>query len=193
MSFISPLTTSDAPEQSKKILEAVAKKFGKIPNLVGALAHSPAGLRFYLGQIEALSGGSLTPQLREQIALTTAGINRCDYCASAHTLAGQGRGLAADELSENLVGRSLVPKTQAALTFAATIVRSQGLVSNESLQAAKAAGYNEEAIVEIIAHVAMNIFTNYFNHIAGTAIDFPLVTTTHRPASLQANEVAAPR
>ena len=184
MSFISPVATSDAPEQSKRILETVERKLGRVPNLVGALAHFPAGLRFYLGQIETLSGGSLTPQLREQIALTTAGINRCDYCASAHTLAGQSRGLAANELSENLAGRSLIPETQAALTFATAIVRNQGHVSNESLQAVKAAGYNEEAIVEIIAHVAMNVFTNYFNHIAGTVIDFPLVTTTHLRASL---------
>lgn len=190
MLFISPVTPSDAPEQSKKILETVAKKLGRVPNLVGALAHSPAALRFYLGQVEALSGGSLNPRLREQIALTTAGINRCDYCASAHTLAGQARGLTADELSENLVGRSLIPETQAALTFATVIVRNQGHVSSESLQAVRVAGYSEEAIVEIIAHVAMNIFTNYFNHIAGTAIDFPLVRTAPRQASLQTREVA---
>ena len=177
MPLISPVTSSDAPEQSKKILEAVEKKLGRVPNLVGALAHSPAALRFYLGQVEALSAGSLAPQLREQIALATAGINRCDYCACAHTFAGKALGLTPEELSENLAGRSLNSQTQAALSFATAIVKNQGRLSDESVQAVRAAGYNEAAVVEIIAHVAMNVFTNYFNHIAGTPIDFPLVTT----------------
>ena len=177
MSFISPVTASNAPEQSKKILERVKRKLGRIPNLVGALAHSPTGLRFYLGQVEALSGGSLTAQLKEQIALAIAGTNLCDYCASAHTYAGRGHGIATDELAENLLGRSIDAKTEAALAFAIVIVKSQGHLSDESLQAVKTAGYEQDAIIEIVAHVAMNIFTNYFNHIAGTDVDFPLIKT----------------
>jgi len=35
--------------------------------------------------------------------------------------------------------------------------------------------YGDGEITEIVAVVAINIFTNYFNHIAGTEIDFPMV------------------
>ena len=30
-------------------------------------------------------------------------------------------------------------------------------------------------IAEVVAHVAVNIFSNYFNHIAATEVDFPEV------------------
>ena len=45
------------------------------------------------------------------------------------------------------------------------------------------AGYTEAEIVEIVAHIGMNIFTNYFNHIAATEVDFPLVTTAKQNIS----------
>ena len=36
------------------------------------------------------------------------------------------------------------------------------------------AGYTDGEVVEIVANVAINIFTNYFNHIANTEVDFPM-------------------
>ncbi len=35
---------------------------------------------------------------------------------------------------------------------------------------------SEAEIVETLAHVGLNLFTNYFNHVANTEIDFPFVT-----------------
>ncbi len=171
MPYIAPVTSSDAPERSSNLLHAVHRKLGHVPNMIGALAHSPASLRFYLGQVEALSGGRLPAPLREQIALVVAGINRCDYCADIHTLAGQGQGLGADELSENRQGRSLDARTQAVLDLASAIVRDRGHPGDAVLDSVRTAGFGQEEVIEIVAHVAMNLFTNYFNHIAGTAID----------------------
>jgi AhpD family alkylhydroperoxidase len=121
--------------------------------------------------------------LREQIALVAAGTNQCDYCASAHTLMGKGAGVDATEATANLQGHSSNAKTQAALAFAKTIVDHQGRVTANQLQAVRTAGFGDAEIVEIIAHVSMNIFTNYFNHIAETVIDFPLVSTAHAKAA----------
>ncbi|HEY4037700.1 MAG TPA: carboxymuconolactone decarboxylase family protein, partial [Burkholderiaceae bacterium] len=121
--------------------------------------------------------------LREQIALVTAGANQCDYCASAHTLMGKGAGVEAKEATANLQGQSSNAKTQAALTFAKTIIDQKGRVTANQLQAVRTAGFGEAEIVEIIAHVSMNIFTNYFNHIAETVIDFPVVSTEHTKAA----------
>jgi uncharacterized peroxidase-related enzyme len=184
MPRISTVGPIDTPEKSAPILEAVGKKLGRVPNLVQTVAHSPAALRFYLAQTEALAGGVLNLQLREQIALVAAGINHCDYCASAHTLAGKHSGLGSAELAANLAGRSQDDKVQAALDFAAQILEQRGHISDTTLQDVRSAGYNEAEIVEIIAHVAMNIFTNYFNHIAGTAIDFPFVTSAPKQTPL---------
>ena len=175
MQRITALTLDASPAASRPMLEAVQKKLGMIPNLFKTFSHSPAVLSYYLAGSEALGGGTLSAALREQIALVTAGENECDYCASAHTLMGKGAGVNAAELANNLRGRSANAKTQSALDFAAAIVSERGRVSDEQLQLVRAAGYNDAEVVEIVANVAINIFTNYFNHIAGTVIDFPVV------------------
>lgn len=175
MSRIPALNPEAAPAQSQPLLAAVQKKLGIVPNLFKTLAHSSAALQYYLAGSEALGNGALPAALREQLALTTAGVNECDYCASAHTLIGKGAGIGAGELADNLRGRSGDAKTQAALDFATAIVRTRGRVADAQLHAVRAAGYSEAEVVEIIAHVAVNIFTNYFNHIAGTEVDFPSV------------------
>jgi uncharacterized peroxidase-related enzyme len=177
MQRIKALELNQAPLASKTLLEAVQKQIGMVPNIFKTIAHSPAALQFALGQSAALSTGVLSASLREQIALVAAGTNSCDYCASAHTLMGKGAGLEAAEMTRNLVGQSSDAKTQAALAFAKTVVEAHGQVSDEQLKAVRLAGYNDAEIVEIVANVVANIFTNYFNHIAGTVIDFPHVNS----------------
>jgi uncharacterized peroxidase-related enzyme len=177
MQRIPALSTAAAPALSQPLLEGAQKKLGMVPNLFKTLAHSPAALQYYMSSVQALSGGVLPAALREQLALVIAGQNECDYCASAHTLMGKGAGLAAGELADNLRGRSGNAKTQAALEFAASIVKNRGRITDAQLEAVRSAGYGDAEVVEIVAHVGMNIFSNYFNHIAGTVIDFPLVKT----------------
>lgn len=178
MSRIQALEPAAAGTQAKAMLEGIQKQFGALPNLFKVLAHSPAALQFYVGQIEALAHGVLDRQLREQLAVVIAGANHCDYCASAHTLMGKGAGLTPAELAQNLHGRSDKPRTEAALQLARAMLEHRGEVSDEDLKAARAAGYSEAELVEIAAHVGMNIFTNYFNRLAQTQVDFPLVSTS---------------
>jgi uncharacterized peroxidase-related enzyme len=183
MQRILALDTNAAPAASQPLLNAVNKQFGMVPNIFKTLAHSPASLQFALNQNAALSTGALSKTLREQIALVTAGRNRCDYCASAHTAIGGGAGLAANEMTDNLAGRASDVKVEAALSFAASVVDSRGQITDAELTVIRAAGYSDGEIIEILAHVTMNTFTNYFNHIAGTTIDFPIVTTTNLRAA----------
>lgn len=174
---IQPLTLSAAPQNSQTVLQAVKNQLGTIPNLHATLAHSPAVLESYTTQAGILAKGLLEGRLREQIALAVAGSNGCNYCASAHTLLGAKAGLDRQELSCNLSGSSNDARTEVVLDFVNNIVASRGQITAEDLAAVREAGYSEGEIVEMIAHVGMNIFTNYFNLIAGTEIDFPLVTT----------------
>lgn len=177
MQRIKAVGDHDVPEGSKAILAAVRNKQGAVTNFIKTLAHSPAALRFYLNQTEALSTGVLSKQLREQIALVAAGANNCEYCASVHTFLGKKTGLDAVELAANIVGHSADPKTHAVLRFVGQIVNNLGHLTDLDLIAIRKAGYGDEEIVEIIAHVGMNIFTNYFNDIAKNAIEFPSVST----------------
>ena len=175
MARIQPLDIEDAPEKSRALLEAVQKKVGFAPNLYRSLAHAPSVLEGFLGFGQALSAGSLPTKLREQIALAIAGANTCDYCASAHTAIGSNLGLPADELAANLRGESNDPATRAALQFALAVNTREGFVTDEQIQTLREAGYNEGQVIEVFAQTIANIFTNYFNHLAQTDIDFPLV------------------
>ncbi len=175
MPRIQPIDLDKAQPKAKALMEGAHKSLGMIPNAMRTMAHSPAVLDAYLGFGKALSGASISPQLREQIALSVAGENSCGYCASAHTALGTKLGVDTDELAANLKGLSRNPKTQAALEFARRIVIERGWVSDDDLQRVREAGYTEGEITEIVAAVAQNIFSTYFNHIADTDVDFPRV------------------
>jgi uncharacterized peroxidase-related enzyme len=183
MPNIPALTLASAPAASQSLLAAAEKKLGMLPNLFATIAHSPAALKFYLGQGEALAGGKLPAGLRHQIALATSGVNDCDYCASAHTLMGKGSGVAAADLAINLRGRSADARTQAALSFAKAIVEQRGHVGSAAVNTVRAAGWDDAEIVEIIANVGATAFTNLFNNAVGTVIDFPLVKALEAQAA----------
>ena len=174
MPRIQPLDVSQVDEKSKQLLEGVQRSLGTVPNLLKTLAHSPAALKAYVSINQALSD-SLTAPLREQIALAVAGINKCNYCASVHAALGANAGVDEDEIAANLQGDSADDKTRAALRFVRAVIDERGWVSDEELAAMRDAGYSDAEIAEVIAITAMNIFTNYFNHVALTAVDFPLI------------------
>jgi AhpD family alkylhydroperoxidase len=142
------------------------------------MAQSPAVLEGFLAFNGALGSGILTAAVREQIALAVAGENACDYCASAHTFLAKAAGIDATEAARNLAGTATDPKVAAIISFARAVVRSRGLLVDpaNSLNELRKAGLTEAEIVETLAHVGLNLFTNYFNHVANTEIDFPFVT-----------------
>lgn len=175
MPRIQPLDQGAAPPKSAELLTAIQRQFGEVPNIFRTLAHAPSVLGAYLNFNKALGSGRLSAAMREQIALAVAGANRCGYCASAHTAMGKEAGLDPCELGRNLNAKSENPRTQAALTFVNAVVTSHGNVSDADLAQVRAAGFSDGEIVEIIANIAINIFTNYFNLVARTEVDFPVV------------------
>ena len=161
--------------ERKALLDAVHAAFGATPNMFRAVAHSPAALRSMWASFGALGGGVLGAQLGEQIAVAVADHNGCDYCLAAHTLLGQNAGLSGEAMAEAQAGRSADPRTQAALRFALQLVERRGQVSLVDVQALRAAGFDDEAMVEIVAHVALNLFTNTVNIAFDVPVDFPAV------------------
>jgi uncharacterized peroxidase-related enzyme len=160
------------------LLEAINKKLGVVPNLFRLLSSSPAALEGYLGLSGALAKGALPAQTGERIALAVAEINGCDYCMSAHSYLGKHVAKLDDsEMSANRNGSSNDSKAAPAVEFAAKVARERGRVSDDDLRAIKAAGYTDAQIVEIVAHVALSVLTNYANVVTNTEIDFPVVRT----------------
>ena len=180
MQTIPTVDPASATGKTKQIFDTLEKALGTVPNLMRTLANSPAALNAYMSFNAALGVARLPAALREQLALTVANVNSCDYCLSAHSALGKLAGLASNDLFLAQNAEASDAKAAAALRFAAALVRQRGLVPASEVGRLRAAGYSDGEIAEIVAVIAINLFTNYFNHIAGTEIDFPVVHATAR-------------
>jgi uncharacterized peroxidase-related enzyme len=176
VSRINPVDRQTSNDRLRKAFDAIQKQLGVVPNMMRTMGQSPAVLEAYLAFGAALHTGLLPASLQEQIALTVAEANGCDYCLSAHSVLGRGAGLSSDDLVASREGRASEPRSAAALQFARAIIDRRGGVTDHDVARVRAAGFSDGEIAEIIAHVGLNVFTNYFNRAVHTEIDFPLVT-----------------
>jgi len=167
------VSATDTPAASRATLDAVHGAFGATPNMFRAVANSPAALQAMWSFFGALGGGSIPAKLGEQIAVAVADRNACEYCLAAHTALGRKAGASSAEMSAAQAGESADPATAAALRFALQVVEQRGQVSEADVAALRAAGYGDDQIVEILAHVALNLFTNYVNVAFAVPVDFP--------------------
>jgi uncharacterized peroxidase-related enzyme len=175
MSRLAVPARNDVPEASKPILDAVHKQLGVVPNMFRLIATSPAVLQGFATNNGALAK-TLDVKTRERIALAVAQVNGCDYCLSAHSyLALNLAKISSQEVALNRKGESGEPKADAAVRFATKVVRERGHVTEADIKAVRSAGFSDGQIVEIIAVVAENCFTNFLNEVVKTDIDFPVV------------------
>lgn len=176
-SRLKPVDINAASGSTKEVLDAVKAKMGRVPNIFQLMANSPAAVKGYLNFSEALSGGVLSAKLREQIAITCAEVHVCEYCLSAHHAIGKSIGMTDAELQEARVERASDPKSDAALSLTRLLLTRRGDIPDSSLEPIRAAGLSDAEIAEIVANVGLNVFTNYFNLLAKTELDFPQVKT----------------
>lgn len=177
-----PAEIDAAPEASRPLLQAVKSKVGFAPNLYKVLSHSPAALEGALGLSAALGKGALDAPTRERIALAVANVNGCDYCNAAHTAIGGGLKLDAAEIEANRRGHSNDGRIDAAVAFARKVAVSRADVTEADIQAVRLAGYSDAQVVEIVAHVGLNVLTNYVNEVFKTPVDFPATAPATRVA-----------
>lgn len=173
MNRIPLVDPAQAEGKSKQLLDGVKAEVGMVPNLYRAAANSPAALDGLLGLSGALGAGSLDAQLRERIALAVGETNGCEYCVSAHSVIGKGAGLSDDEIEAARRGTSSDERAEVAVAFARKVVETRGFVEDADIERVRGAGFDDGDIAEIVAHVALNTFTNTLNHVADTEIDFP--------------------
>ncbi|GAA5176532.1 carboxymuconolactone decarboxylase family protein [Niveibacterium umoris] len=175
MSRINVVTLETANAEQKALLEAIQSQLGMVPNFLKVFANSPVALRAFLGLHGVANEGSLDAATRERIALALAQQNACEYCLSAHTAIGRKAGLTGDEISANRAGTSQDAKAAVAVKFARSLVEHGGDVTSAEIAAARAAGYSDADLVEIITHVGMNVLTNILGKASRLEIDFPKV------------------
>ena len=175
MSYIPALPREAVAPAIGGALDAIQAKLGVRPNMFRTFAHTPVALDAYMQLSGATAKGKLNAKQREQIALVVGETNACGYCIAAHGAIGKMVGLSEGQIMQARNGEAEAPRDAAVLTLARRIVETRGHVPAAELDAFKAAGFDDAAILEVLTNVVLNIFTNYTNHIAGTEIDFPVV------------------
>lgn len=173
MSRVKPVHIEEAKGEVKDLYQSLQKKMGKVINIFLNMGNSAATLKGFLALNDAASQTSLSPKLREQIALIVGQTNHCQYCLSAHTMLAKKAGMSEQDILKARHAESQDPKEHAILKFSKQIVENRGNISNQDLASLKAAGVNDTELVEVILIVIENLFTNYFNLITDPKIDFP--------------------
>ncbi|MER7756293.1 carboxymuconolactone decarboxylase family protein [Kitasatospora sp. NPDC097643] len=158
-----------------ELLDRVQKQLGRVPNLYASMAEAPAALEGYLAFRDQLAHGVLRARIREQLALLVAQENDCTYCVSAHSFRGGKIGLSDEELLATRDASDADPHTQALLTLARELIRTRGRIGDETRELLAAAGVTDAEAGEVVAHVALNTLSNYYNHLARPELDFPEV------------------
>jgi uncharacterized peroxidase-related enzyme len=175
MTRVTLVDAQSAGDESRMVLDRIQQAFGATPAMFQATANSPAALKSMWGAFGALAGGKLAPKLTEQLAVAIADRNECEYCLAAHTALGRKAGASAREIADAQAGTSADPRTAAALGFALKVIERRAQVNDEDFAALRRVGFDDEEIVEILAHVALNVFTNYINVALQVPVDFPRV------------------
>ena len=177
MSRISVPNVESATGATAEIYGQIKKAIGSIPNTFAAIgAHGPDALKAIMLADSVLAAGSLSKRDQETIKLVITGVAGCDYCVAAHSLLGKLAGLKPEELKKV---RDRLPtgddKRDALIRFVRKLATSSGTVSDADFAAIKAAGYSDAQLVDISLAFATTVFTNVFNRINDTEIDFPRV------------------
>ncbi|WP_143305486.1 carboxymuconolactone decarboxylase family protein [Chitinophaga vietnamensis] len=177
MNNIIPLPDNETAPVAKTVLDHVARKTGRVPNMYRVMAQSPAVLEAYDVFATTLKKGHIGAKLSEQIAIASAAYNGCNYCLSAHTFGGSKVGLSEEEMLKARSFHASDEKSNAALQFTGKMLEAPQSLSPEDLTALRAQGFTDGEVLEIIANVTRNIFTNFLNVVAATPNDWPALAT----------------
>lgn len=175
MSRLPKIDPKTAEGKTKELLDAAKANMGRVPNILKGMANSPTALEAYMELSRVIKGGTFSPAFRECLALAIAEQNDCEYCLAAHTAIGKMAGLTPEQMEACRRGHADDPRTAAAITFSKRVLETNGFVTEADMSAARGAGFSDGEIAEMVAVIALNIYTNLFNHVADTEIDFPAV------------------
>lgn len=177
MSRIHTPAIDTATGASAEVFAQIKKAVGSVPNTFASIGtHGPAALKAVLAADGVLAAGTLSKSDLETIKLLVSSVVGCDYCVAAHSLLGKMTGLSQDALRHIRAGEPTGDtKRDALIHFVKLLASTSGTIAEAEFVAIKAAGYTDEQLVEISLAIATTTFTNIFNRINDTAVDFPAV------------------
>jgi uncharacterized peroxidase-related enzyme len=177
MSRIPTPAIETATGATADIYAQIKKTAGSVPNIFAAIgAHGPAALKAILQADGVLAASTLSKEDQETIKLVVSEVAGCDYCVAAHSLLGKLAGLKPEVLKQLRSGQPTGDEKRDALArFVRNLAQTSGTISDDAFSAIKAAGYTDAELVDISLAIAVTVFTNIFNRINDTVVDFPAV------------------
>ncbi len=158
-------TTQDVEQTFARIAEALGAPF--TPHFFRVWARSPESLEgIWPVMRHILCGGRVSRRLKEMIFVAISSLKNCDYCQDAHAAFCATIGVANDQIQSLIETHSLDggdEKDKAAIDFAVKLAQDSHAADQAEIDKLKAAGYDDEEIMELIAMSGMAVF---YNHLA---------------------------
>ncbi|MFD1633877.1 peroxidase-related enzyme [Haloplanus ruber] len=161
---------ADLPADLRERIDAETERAGFTPNVFAAMAYAPEQFRAFVDYHDALvEETALDREEVEMIVVAVSGVNHCYYCNVAHgalvRLYADDPTLA-DQLVANYRTADVSDERLVMLDVAVTLTERPAAVTDDDLDALRAAGYSEREIWDIGAVTA---FFNLSNRLASFA------------------------
>lgn len=149
-----------APEGSVPVLKGALAGGGQLSNIVGVLAGSPATLRAYARFRSELRHGTLPLKTQQRIALAVAEHQGSEYALAALQRTARDAGLGLDEIALAREFDSRDELEAVLLRYIKALLTSPGPPPLHLHEEAREAGWEDEQILEAVAHAALDSFGN---------------------------------
>lgn len=173
MANIQVPTRDQVDAKSQGIFDNLQKALGTVPNLYATIGYSSDALESFLGFSGAAGKGSFTGKEIEAIKLAVSEVNACQYCLAAHTTLGKMAGFTEEETIALRATTIEDTRLNAITSLAKEIAQNRGKASDNALENFFEQGFEEKALVDLIATVTAVTFTNYVHGATKVAVDFP--------------------
>lgn len=175
MARIATPPLESATGAAAEVFAKIQRAAGAVPNCFAAVGSlKPAALKAILQADGVLAASSLSVRDAETVKLVVSEVAECDYCIAAHSLLGTLAGLEPETVKQIRAGQATGDaKRDALVCFVRTLVETHGTITDGQFDAIKTAGYTDAQLVDISLAVAVTTFTNVFNRINDTPLDFP--------------------
>ena len=166
-------TIDDAPAASKELLISAEKRNGFLPNLLRILANAPVALETYLTVSGLNARASLSVAEREVVQITAAATHGCGFCVAGHTVAAYKQAGLDQGTVEALRNLAHVPneRLEAVARFTKAVIATRGRVAAAELDAFKAAGFDDQAALEVVLGVSLATLCNFANNLGRPSLN----------------------
>jgi uncharacterized peroxidase-related enzyme len=174
MGFVNEIEPAQAGAELKEIYRNLEQGLGFLPHYFMSLGAKPKVIEAQLAMDDAImSDGALTKLVKEQVAVVVSSINSSSYCVKFHMelLRRFGIDRAMErKLTTDYETGPFEPKVIALFRFAEKLTKKPDDIQESDIAAVKAAGWNDDAVRELVLTVA------YFAYINRVSLGLGLVT-----------------